>query len=124
MTEDQLIGELEDMGMRVEWRPLQGPARGLYYRHADLVVVRSGMTMAQRRCTLAHELIHARRQDDGPQSACVEMRVNEEAARLLISPAEYRLAERFHGAYYGAIATELDVTPTIVKAYQRSLTTR
>lgn len=124
MTEDQLIGELEKMGMRVEWRPLKGCTRGLYFAHTGLVVVRMGMTMPQRRSTLAHELIHARRQDDGPQPLCVERRVDEQAARLLITTHEYRIAENCRGNHRYALAAELDVTPTIIEAYQRSLTTR
>lgn len=123
MTEEQLIGELEDMGVTVEWRPLQGITRGLYYQRHHLVVVRTGMTMPQRRSVLAHELIHARREDDGPQPSRIEHRVDELAAQLLISAAEYRLAERYHGPLRAALAAELDVTPTIIEAYQRRLMT-
>ena len=124
MTEDQLIDELEGMGVRVEWRSLKGCARGLFFARANLVVVRLGMTMPQRRSTLAHELIHARRQDEGPQPLSVERRVNEAAARLLITLAAYRAAEHYRGHHPCALATELDVTTTIIEAYQRALTTR
>lgn len=124
MTEEQLLAELDGMGLAVEYRPLAGTMRGYYSPHAGLVVVRPGMTMPQRRSTLAHELIHARRCDDGPQSLSIERRIDERAAQLLIAPQDYRLAEYCHGPHRTILANELDVTPTIIEAYQRALTTR
>ena len=121
MSEDELLAELEGMGLNVEWRPLQGLERGQYFHRDRLVVIRRGLTMPQRRCTLAHELVHAQRMDDGPQSERVERRVDQAASKLLISPAEYRLAETMYGPCVPKLAVELGVTQGLVRAYQGTL---
>ena len=51
----------------------------------------------------------------------VESLCDEEAARFLISPAEYALAESIYGPHPAQIATELGVTQTIIEAYQRTI---
>lgn len=121
MTEDQLLAELDAMGLAVETRFLPGTQRGYYSLRGKLVVIREGMSYPQRRSTLAHELMHARRNDDGHQPPHIEGRINKEAAQLLISPFEYALAERLHGPHVVAIARELEVSLSIVQAYQQML---
>ena len=121
MSEDDLLAEMEGMGLDVEWRPLCGGTRGLYIQSRRLIVICTGMTMPQRRCTLAHELVHARREDAGPQPAYVERRVDVQASKILISPIEYMLAERLYGPCVPKIAVELGVTQQIVRAYQQTL---
>ena len=124
MSEDDLLAEMEGMGLDVEWRPLYGGTRGLYVHSRGLIVVCTGMTMPQRRSTLAHELVHAQRMDDGPQSERVERRVDQAASKLLISPAEYRLAETMYGPCIPKLAVELGVTQGLVRAYQGTLSCR
>ena len=121
MTEDQLLAELASLGLTIESRILPGTLRGYYRLDQNLVVIHSQLSYAQRRSTLAHELIHAIRHDDGHQPPSVEQRVNQEAAKILISPSEYELAERLYGASVNEIARELDVTPTIISAYREVL---
>lgn len=121
MTEEQLLTELENMGIRIETRKLTRTLRGYYSHRERLVVVNEGLSYPQRRTTLAHELVHAKRGDDGHQSLEVERRVNQRAAKLLISPTEYALAERLHGPNVAAIARELEVTPAVVQAYAEIL---
>ena len=121
MSEDELLAELEGMGLNVEWRPLQGLERGQYFHRDRLVVIRCGLTMPQRRSTLAHELVHARREDVGPQPAYVERRVDVQASKILISPTEYMLAERMYGPCVPKLAVELGVTQQLVRAYQGTL---
>lgn len=117
MTEQQLLAELETMGITVETHKLTGTLRGYYNHRERLIVIRQGLSYPQRRTALAHELVHARRGDDGHQGPQVERRVNQATARLLISPIEYALAERIHGPNVAAIARELDVTQALVQAY-------
>ncbi|USR79371.1 ImmA/IrrE family metallo-endopeptidase [Arcanobacterium pinnipediorum] len=71
--------------------------------------------------TLAHEFAHHLLGHDGPQPPTEEERADRLAARLLISPTEYDLAEKLHNGHPSAIAEELDVTCWIVKAYQNTL---
>lgn len=48
----------------------------------------------------------------------IERRADEFAARLLISPIEYRLAESLHDGHIGAIAYELGVTVRLVEVWR------
>lgn len=121
MTEEQLLAELETMGITVDTRKLTGTLRGYYNHREHLIAIRQGLSYSQRRTALAHELVHARRGDDGHQGPDVERRVDQEAARLLISPVEYALAERIHGPNVAAIARELEVTVSMVEAYRQAL---
>lgn len=52
-----------------------------------VIVLRAGTTAAQRRCTLAHEIVHLERglADTGPWAAREEHLVHREAARRLIT---------------------------------------
>ncbi len=47
--------------------------------------LRAGLTPAEERCTLTHELLHYHHGHSGHQSAHIEQTINDEAARLLIS---------------------------------------
>ncbi len=46
--------------------------------------IRTGLSQTERRCALAHELVHIRHRHDGHQPACVERQVRAETARWLI----------------------------------------
>lgn len=46
--------------------------------------IRTGLSQTERRCVLAHELVHIRHQHDGHQSTSVERQVRAETARWLI----------------------------------------
>ncbi|WP_414628641.1 ImmA/IrrE family metallo-endopeptidase [Trueperella sp.] len=69
---------------------------------------------------MAHEYVHATLGHDGPQEARIEARVDRRAARLLVSPADYVLAEHLYGCDVVAIAEELGV-PVWVVAYREGL---
>jgi len=47
--------------------------------------------------------------------------VDRQAARLLVSPAEYAAAETLYGTDVWAIADELNVEPWVIDAYQSCL---
>ena len=111
MTENDLIQELAGMGVHVVYLP--------YRLAGGLIVIDSRQTRAGQLAALAHETIHARRGDSGPQPSHVEDLVDELAAKLLISPIEYALAERVYGSRPAALAAELGVTQRMVEAWRR-----
>ncbi|CAM4152752.1 ImmA/IrrE family metallo-endopeptidase [Corynebacterium belfantii] len=69
-------------------------------------------------CTLAHELGHAHYGDPPEHDGWREKRADRFAARILITPGEYAVAERLHGPCPGAIAYELGVTAHLIQAWR------
>lgn len=62
------------------------------------VWMRTGMSQVQRRCSLAHELVHLRRRHRGCQTEAVEWSVRREVARRLI-PDIHVLADELTWAH-------------------------
>ena len=80
--------DLDDQpDLTLHWRH-QRPC-GQYHHHDRTITLRRGLTSAQARSTLAHELVHAERGDvglsDKPLDARQELVVEREAARRLIT---------------------------------------
>lgn len=119
MTELELVAALEEAGVHVVFLPYPEP--GAYWHEQRLIIVDARLSPTWQRCTLAHEAVHAWFGHDGPCEPAREARVDEQAAGLLVSEAEYRLAERIHGTNIHGIADELDVTDWIIEAFQRTL---
>lgn len=115
----ELLDTLTAEHVHVTFQPTPRP--GAWYHRERLIVIDSGLTAVTQKCVLAHELVHVRRRDEGPQSLRVERRVDEVAAALLVSPAEYAIVERVYGPHPARLAVELGVTRRTVEAYQRSL---
>ncbi|WP_461004681.1 ImmA/IrrE family metallo-endopeptidase [Trueperella pyogenes] len=118
MTEEDLITACTSIGVHVVFMPF--PLAGAYYHDTGLIVIDSRLPETSQLATLAHEYVHALHGHDGPQSASMERYVDREAARLLISPAEYALAERLVGCHPWALADELGVPVACVEAWQRA----
>lgn len=74
----------------------------------------------ERRCTLAHEMIHLERGHDGPCSPATEAGVDREVARRLIPLAALQDALAWSDNLH-EVADELWVTPGIVEARIASL---
>lgn len=106
-------------GATVHIAQLDGNEMGRYESSTRRILIRPGMTAAQRVSTLAHEIIHARRGDNGEQPPSVERFVDEEAAGLVITDRAYALAETTVGHDPRTLALELDVSPWLVEAWQR-----
>lgn len=70
------------------------------------------------RCTLAHELAHMWLGHPAPASGRQELQADRFAARLLVSPVEYELAERIFDARAQLIAAELGVTVELLGVWR------
>ena len=118
------LSEASLLGVRVEERRLPSGLCGFYYEPARLIVLDESMPDFQRRCTLCHELVHARYHDSGcgtPYGAKAERRARRETALRLINPVEYASAEAICDGDAYRIACELDVTLQVVMDYQDML---
>ncbi len=65
------------------WATLPRGVRGLTDGVATIWLDHA-LTQRERRCTLAHELIHVQRGHHGPQPPTIEARVRDETARWLL----------------------------------------
>jgi hypothetical protein len=78
-----------------------------------VIALRAGTSAAQRRCTLAHELVHLERgvRDCGPWAAREELQVHREVARRLVTSPDLAAAIRALGSTedIAALAQALDV---------------
>jgi Zn-dependent peptidase ImmA (M78 family) len=108
------------LGCRVYFLPIPNTHYG-YLATATDIVINSRLTHNHQREVLAHELGHVhyghdlRLMHDSPAD---ELRADQYAAQLLISPAEYALAEALHDGHGGGIAQELGLSTKMVKTWQ------
>lgn len=116
------------------WRHLRDAWRHVDVEHVDdiaddrlgetdgahLIRLRRRQLQVERRCTLAHELIHLERGDEGECPDATEAEIDREAARRLI-PWE-RLLEAVRWARgMDELADELWVSPKILHARTTAL---
>jgi hypothetical protein len=105
---DDLLGEVRDGGR--------------------LIALRAGTSGAQRRCTLAHEIVHLERGilDCGPWLQREELQVHSCAARRLIPLRSLIAAVRDLGAPddQGALAQLLDVDSETLRLRLQQITSR
>lgn len=98
-----------------------GGEKGRYYGHG-IISLRRNLGPKNFRCTLAHELAHHALGHDPAATGWVhdrqERQANEWAARQLISPTEYALAEQLYGPQPQLLAHELGVTVKVLKTWQ------
>jgi hypothetical protein len=92
-----------------------------------VILLRAGTSAAQRRCTLAHELVHLERgiRDCGPWAAREELHVHDEAARRLLPTAVLvQVLRSFAGSRdHAALADLLDVDGDTLRLRLARLTT-
>ena len=99
MNDATLTSWSKTLGVRVEERRLAGDRCGIYYDPLRLIILDERLAGFQRRCTLCHELIHARHHDPGCGSQYgvkCERRCRRETALALISPVDYGMAEEIY----------------------------
>ena len=109
------------MGVRIEERRLAGDRCGIYYDPLRLIILDERLAGFQRRCTLCHELIHARHHDPGCGSQYgikCERRCRRETALALISPVDYGMAETVYEGNTWMMAVEWILALLIKPAFQ------
>ena len=126
ITETELEQLAETLGITVEddhHGHLHPGDLGGYIHHNRLILLDPTLGAVNRRCTLAHELAHALRGDEPTGNphfdARSERAADYMAAEMLISRAEYELAERLHDGHEGAIARELGVTRHLLATWKK-----
>jgi Zn-dependent peptidase ImmA (M78 family) len=121
-----LLAVAEEADVHVTWRDL-GKRRGEYRHDPAIITLNPRMSTALQRSTLAHELGHHHHgdtwTDDPALIARREHRADTYAAQLLIEPDAYAAAERLVGPHPGALARELNVSRSIVEAWQANTCT-
>lgn len=103
---------------------LPGKLDGIYCLATNTVLIDRRITYVRKRCALVHELVHWQHGDDtsnGCHGSKLEQRCRRETAMLLISPAEYALAERMYDGNPYQIAAELNITVQIIEDYRELL---
>lgn len=109
----------QHLGVRIlETKDLPKGTDGMYIHHSRLILIRHGLDRWNYNSVLAHELGHAWHGDDIHGDPRLERRADQFAAQILITPAEYRLAEKLHDGHIGAIAYELGVTVRLVEVWR------
>ena len=112
------------MGLSVVSCSLPRDICGLYDDRHKLILLADGLKQRQRRCTLCHELIHAKHHDPGCGSrygAKCERRCRRETALTLISPVDYGMVEQVYEGNTWMMAMELGVTIQVLNDYRQLL---
>lgn len=124
MGDGELLRDADRQGVRIYYRKLRNGLAGLYDPVGHLIVLDETLSDHQRRCTLAHELVHARYNDRGcgtTYGAKAERRARRLTALRLIDPIEYASAELAYDADPFLIAQTLGVTVQVVNDYRALL---
>lgn len=120
MHMEDLLELADAMGLRVLRRDL-GRRNGEVHS-SGLIIINPHRNYGAQRETLAHEIGHAAHGHDWTADrhdrAVDERAADTYAARLLISPAEYALAERICGPHDRALARELNVSVRLVELWR------
>lgn len=120
---DQLFRLIEEHGLHVIERCGETP--GGFDPRSRIIRITPGMSERTTRSVLAHELAHAvlghLPHADRVARERQELRADEWAAQLLITPAAYASAEAARGPHPPSLAYDLDVTVELVFAFQRLL---
>ena len=95
--------------------------KGWYDHPTRTISTRRGMSIAQYRTTLVHELGHAYYGDtptgNGHYDQRQENRAWDFAAQLLINPTDFKAAAIWHQDHLPAIADDLEVTHHLLKIW-------
>lgn len=103
-------------GRDVRWHR-NGP-KGAWCPTEGIIRIQHGMSLAQTRCTLAHEIAHAQHHDPCGHDDRAETRADRRAAHLLITPMAYAQAENTFDGDINRIAEELTVTVHLIEVWR------
>lgn len=123
---DDLLTSTINDGINVEWVRMAPGYCGAVDLRERTIYLAHDLDSRPRHAisTLAHELGHLHLLHGCTQGTTGEREADLYAARLLITPVEYALAEQLHGTSTTNIADELGVTRWAVDAYRAWLATR
>ena len=114
----------DSLGIRVSSARLPRGLSGLYRETDQRILLELNMTYTQKRCALAHELMHWRRGDQTCstcESCRQERRARRDTALALIDPVDYATAESVCDGDPSAIAEELEVTKQVLEDWRTML---
>lgn len=97
---------------------------GVYDELTHIIVIDPRLNERQKRCTLAHELLHWTHGDARCQSQYddkAETHVRKETATLLINPFDYIQSERVYEGEAFLVAVDLNVTVGVLEDYRSIL---
>lgn len=114
---DALIDAAERRGYHIRWH--KGGPKAAWIQHTSTISVRVGMTDTETLCSLAHELGHAHYGHPPGHEGAHELQADRFAARILISPIDYAIAEHIYGPHPVRLAAELGVTTHIIETWQQ-----
>lgn len=120
LTLENLYNYAEQARITIIETPLNTTHSG-YYDHATHTILLDNMLNdRQKRCTLAHELIHAKYEHTGhdPKN---ENKTRKETALWLIDIFDYTQAEHIYDSNNTLIGIELEVTQQVLADYQNIL---
>lgn len=127
-VDNKTIAELhrnaESMGLTIVSYRLPRDTCGLYNDRRKLILLADWLNQRQRRCTLCHELIHAKHHDSGcgtQYGLKCERRCRRETALVLISPVNYGMVEQVYEGNTWMMAVELGVTIQVLNDYRQLL---
>lgn len=105
-------------GQPVAWH--RGGPKGAWLPDPGIISIRLGMTDAQTRSTLAHELAHAEAGDPCGVIPLAERAADRRAAQMLIHAEQWASIEVIYGPDVGRIADELCVTEHLARTWRGS----
>ena len=116
----ELLREAMMLQVRVEERALIPDLCGFYWDENRTIMLNDCLSEWQYRCTLCHELVHAKHRDSGCGLAGAkgERRARKETALRLVDPIEYASAEATYDGDMFLIASELGVTVQVINDYR------
>ena len=115
---------MELQHIRIVEQSLPDGLCGAWHEASRTIFLHDQLNQRQRRCTLCHELIHAKYHDSGCGSRYgvkCERRCRRETALALISPVDYGMAEEIYGGAAWPMAVELGVTVQVLMDYRQVL---
>ena len=115
--------QAESMHIPIIERKLSADYMGMYIKMHKTIVIDPTLSQAQYLCTLYHELVHAKYDDQSCGISTNSGTKNEVRARKLtaiglINDLEYKTVECLYDGNIFSMAAEIGVTPAVLLDYQ------